>query len=89
MKKRTDAYLFTASLDCVEDMMRIEDVRSIAKVINKGYRANNRDKRVQITLKPRLGKNSPYRHLYRGRRCYTVLMEHASHIDVYTHQRYV
>ena len=80
---RSKDYLFTADLQDAESMLRIEEARVRAKRINAFAKADGDVRRVRIDVKPRLGKNNPNAHLYRGNRCYTVLMKHGKQFDVY------
>jgi hypothetical protein len=76
-------YLFTAYLEDSDSMLRIEEARNRAKFLNAQLKRENCNRRVRIDVKPRLGDNNPNSDQYRGRRCYTVLMEHGFHFDVY------
>lgn len=84
MTKRTSKdYLFTAYLEDSESMLRLEEARHRAKFLNARLKLEGSNRRVRIDVKPRLGNDSPYRDYYRGRGCYTVLIEHGAHFDVY------
>lgn len=85
MRKRTPSYMFTADPMSAADMLQIEELKRRIKLINQ-VSAKNQRKRVSV--KPRLGKNSQFAHLYANRYGpLTIKMEHGARFDVYVHDR--
>jgi hypothetical protein len=100
--KRTEAYVAT-----VTDMNDpvIAELKRSARILNAELRLNelrglgNKKEycgrvyvyRYRVTIKPRLGKNNSYAHLYRvGGKLHrnssqTIRPEHGHHFDVYLH----
>ena len=83
MKMRTPAYRGTVFS---KDDSLVELVRSQVKHLNAVN--TNQQYRWRVSIKGRLGKNNPFRELYRGRSCYSVLHKHAQYFDVYVHRYY-
>jgi len=92
---RTNGYAFTFDTGSLEGWRKLWRLQHRVKALNKtgGGRTGNKRK---VTFRGRLGKNSPYRHLYYGKwdpvngwthkpvHCSCcVRKEHADRIDVY------
>lgn len=94
MKKRTNAYVFTADVNSVADVQQIKVVRRTVAAINRRNRAAAKcsDKEPEIfrvALKPRLGKNNPmYALKYKHQYIKSIKLEDAQRIDVYIQRRY-
>ena len=97
-RTRTDAYRFTVtSLDSplireLKHLVKIQNVEDKLSYLVGGHEKYNR--RRVVAIKARLGKDSPYAHLYRKggelyrRSAQTIRPEHGAHFDVYVHIRY-
>lgn len=96
-RTRTPAYRFSIySLDSMvmrllKQEIKIENMkRALSELENGGPKHK---KRLVVTVKPRLGKNSPFADLYRkGGKYYqrssqTIRKEHGAHFDIYVHER--
>lgn len=83
MKQRTDAYRCTVQS---KDSPEVEKVRQEVKDLNQ--RNTNPHFRWRVSIKGRLGKDNPYKDLYKNRSVYSVLHEHSQHFDVYVHRYY-
>lgn len=83
---RTPNYVFTADPLSAADMLRIQELKDCVKRSNKLATKNEKQR---VSVKPRLGKNSPFAHLYAGTNHMpqTIKMEHGSRFDVYIHDR--
>jgi len=67
-------FMFAGIIVNQNDLDRLKDLRQYNKR-NKVWK--------RICVKPRLGKNSPYRHLYNRISRQTIKWEHAVSFDVY------
>jgi hypothetical protein len=93
---RTDSYICTLS---TYDEEKIEAVRQLVRSTNLLNKlVSRRDRwgrpvRYRLTIKPRLGRNSPYSHLYREGgplhrySSQDVKREHGARFDLYLHRR--
>lgn len=95
MKQRTPAYAFTVDPNSAVDMEKVEALRKGIRAVNAMNRLKvqwrgGEPEIFRVTLKARLGKNSPVASLYRGhsRGQQNILLEHAQRIDVYVQRRY-
>ncbi len=78
---RTSKYFnFSGNPKNQDDLDRLHGLRIGASKRNKHRIYGSR---VRVCVKPRLGKNSPYRHLYNRISRQTVKWEHAATFDVY------
>ena len=91
---RTSTYLCTLSRHGAEEKIAtIRDVITKQNLLNRDWAMRNQltgaPKRIRLVIRPRLGKDSPFKHLYaRGGPLYrtssqTIKREHGSRFDLY------
>lgn len=91
---RTDAYVTTIYPDSDGDN-ELRIIRNTVSRINKRLKLEGSSKRFQVKVRGRLGEHNPYaRHYKRGGKHWRpssidIRSEHATHFDVYIHQRYM
>ena len=92
--ERTDSYHFTVDNDPAGHV-KISALRGEIKTFNAFRKRVGLHGRFRVMLHGRLGKNSPYGHLYRRGGAHwvdavngNIRLEHASRIDVYVNRRY-
>lgn len=94
-KRSSTSYVFTADVNCANDMQRISELQKAIAIANK-IDANFGGRAKRVCLKPRLGKNNPaavdYRH--GGKRFHrtltpyqSILVKDAVRFDVYVYTR--
>ena len=89
--KRTSSYIGTLSS---YDEAKIGAARAEISIRNALSKAKGSDKRWRLRVRPRLGKNSPFKHLYAVggplHRCSAqdIKREHGVRFDMYVYQRY-
>jgi hypothetical protein len=79
--RKSEAYMFTVT-DLTVPSRQLELTKRHIKISN-----GMTDQQYRVCVKYRLGKNSPFAHLYRGRHCYSVMKAHAAHADVYVYEK--
>jgi hypothetical protein len=89
--KRTSSYIGTLS---TYDESAIADIREQVAFQNAVLKRKGSTNRYRLVVRARLGKNSPYRHLYRvGGKLHRyssqdIRREHGVRFDMYLHRRY-
>lgn len=89
-RNRTDSYVCTLS---TYDEGKIQKMRWHVSAMNALAKIEGRKTRHRLVVRARLGKNSPYRHLYaRGGKLYRstsqdIKREHGARFDVYLQRR--
>jgi len=84
---RTSAYFCTLSRHGAEE--KIATIRDVVTKQNLLNRLTGSPRRVRLVIRPRLGRGSPFKHLYaRGGPLYrvssqTIKREHGSRFDLY------
>lgn len=85
---RSKNYLDTVYMNDVSAAADIEGWRRAIRDANLYFKERGINKRYFLRISGRLGKNSPYAHLYDTNRQYTpcrqnVLIQHAERVDLY------
>lgn len=89
--KRTSSYIGTLS---TYDEQAVADIRAQVAFQNAVLKLKGSTNRYRLVVRPRLGRNSPYSHLYRRGgplHRYTsqdIKREHGVRFDMYLHRRY-
>jgi hypothetical protein len=88
--KRTSSYIGTLSK---YDEQAVADIRAQVAFQNAVLKLKGSTNRYRLVVRPRLGKNSPYRHLYRvGGKLHRyssqdIRREHGQRFDLYLRRR--
>lgn len=99
-KGRSRAYICTISMTDPGDLVLLEYIKGEVAYDNVVCKSLKVGDRHRVSLKHRLGRNSPFRDIYRNRttaRFYgryatnpyqSILKKHAAYTDVYVHRYY-
>ena len=91
MNTRTSSYIGTLSS---YDEAKIGAARAEVSIRNALSKHRGSDKRWRLRVRPRLGKNSPFKHLYAvggllwRPSSQDIKREHGTRFDMYVHRRY-
>lgn len=82
---RTSSYVMTAHTGCAGDMLELENIRKVVKLINKSSA-----KKFYVKCQGRGPRTKPSVLDGRGFRGYdqSLPLKHATHMDVYVYERY-
>ena len=82
---RTSAFLCTLDLTDPVAVIFLKSIREYTKLQNTTIPAG---RKRRVCVKARLGKNSPFRHLYKTRSAaQSIKLEHGAYFDVYIQNR--